>query len=136
MTEKFRIVQVNSKAEVERYGVMEFAAEFGHKPIGLPLLLFFHKDDLVAYVEVRHLPVLFPAVHPKVSPRIFLEGGRLLKQVVEDKYENGFVIYDYRSANFVSGLMKHLGFSRSPLKFYEVRKEEQNGSQSAINPEV
>jgi hypothetical protein len=119
MTSAFQIVTINSQAELDRYGVREFAAEFDHKPIGL------------AYVEVRHMPVLFPAVHPDISPRIFLEGGRKLCQMVKKDFENGFVIYDYRSAKFGPEAMRRLGFELSPLKFFE--PETPDGSQSTVD---
>jgi hypothetical protein len=122
MINKFKVIEVVTHADVERYGVREFAAEFGHTPIGLPLLLFFCDEDLVAYVEVRYTPVLYPAVHPKVSPRIFLEGGRLLHKIAERDFENAFVIYDHRSANFKPQAMEHLGFTESPLKFFEPKE--------------
>jgi hypothetical protein len=131
MTSAFQIVTINSQAELDRYGVREFAAEFDHKPIGLPVLLWFHQDQLVAYVEVRHMPVLFPAVHPDISPRIFLEGGRKLCQMVKKDFENGFVIYDYRSAKFGPEAMRRLGFELSPLKFFE--PETPDGSQSTVD---
>jgi hypothetical protein len=127
MTKKFKLVRINSKAELERYGVLEFAAEFGHKPIGLPIILWFYDDDLVAYVEVRRTPILYPAVHPEISSRVFLEGGRMLYDLLKDDFEGGFVIYDYRSAKFQPEAMEHLGFELSPLKFFQ-KKETPDGS--------
>jgi len=135
MREQFKLIQVNSQAELDRYGVREFADDFGHKPIGLPLILWFYDEDLVAYVEVRMTPVLYPAVHPKIAPRVFLEGGRMLCEKVREDYEGAFVIYDERSAHFQAGLMKHLDFVPSPLKFFEP-KETADGSQSTLHTEV
>jgi hypothetical protein len=123
MTSQFRVIQINSQAELDRYGIREFAAEFGHKPIGLPQLLFFHQDDLVAYCEIRSTPMIHLGVHPKLSPRTFLEGGRLLCSIVRDRFPNGFVIYDRRSAQFEPEAMKHLGFVESPFKFFEPDEE-------------
>jgi hypothetical protein len=128
MTNNFRIVQINSQAEIERYGLRQFAAEFGHKPVGLPILLFFHQDELVAYVEVRSTPLLHLGVHPKLSSRTFLEGGRLLCAIVRERFPNGFVIYDYRSALFKPEQMKHLGFVLSPFQFFEPKQETSDGS--------
>jgi hypothetical protein len=119
MTRAFQMVAANTQADLDRYGVREFAAEFDHKPVGLPLLLWFYGEELVAYVEVRHVPVLFPAVHPNINPRVFLEGGRKLCQMVRKYFENGYVIYDYRSAKFEPEAMRRLGFQLSPLKFFE-----------------
>jgi len=135
MTSKFKLIQINSQAELERYGVREFAQEFGHKPIGLPIILWFYDDELVAYVEVRMTPVLYPAVHPAVSPRVFLEGGRMLCELVKRDYEGALVIYDKRSAHFEQEMMLHLEFELSPLKFFQP-KETQDGSQSAIDTQV
>jgi hypothetical protein len=130
MTQDFRLLRIHSKAELDRYGVKEFAEEFGHKPIGLPIILIFHKDDLVAYVEVRQTPVLYPAVHPKIIPRAFLEAGRMIVAIMREELEGSFMIYDRRSALFEPEAMEHLGLQLSPLKFFEP-KEIQNGSQSA-----
>jgi hypothetical protein len=128
MTSTFKLIQINSQAELDRYGVREFAAEFGHRPIGLPIILWFYDDELVAYVEVRMTPVLYPAVHPNVSPRAFLEGGRMLCDKVRRDYQGALVIYDHRSAYFQAEAMERLGFELSPLKFFEP-KETHNGSQ-------
>jgi hypothetical protein len=127
MTKKFKLVRINSKAELDRYGVREFAAEFGHKPIGLPIILWFYDDELVAYVEVRRTPILYPAVHPKINPRIFLEGGLLLAAMLREEFEGGFIIYDRRSALFEPEAMEHLGLELSPLKFFQT-KETPDGS--------
>jgi hypothetical protein len=125
MIDRFKFVQVNSIAELDRYGVREFAAEFGHEPIGLPIWLFFHKDDLVAYCEIRMTPVIYPAVHPKISPRAFFEGGRLLCDKMRDHLPGAFVIYG--SAPFDAKQMTKLGFELSPLQFFQP-KETENGS--------
>lgn len=135
MTANFKLVEIHSQAELDRYGVREFAAEFGHKPIGLPIILWFYDEQLVAYVEVRQTPVFYPAVHPDVSPRAFLTGGRMLCELVKRDYEGAFVIYDKRSAHFAPGLMVNLGFQESPLRFFEP-KETNDGSQSTVDSEV
>jgi hypothetical protein len=122
MTRDFKFLRIHSKAEVDRYGVKEFADEFGHKPIGLPIILLFYQDDLVAYFEVRQTPVLHPAIHPKISPRVFLEGGRLIAAVMREEFEGGFIIYDRRSALFEPEAMEHLGFELSPLRFFETKE--------------
>jgi len=128
MTDSFKIIQIHSQAELDRYGVREFAAEFGHKPVGLPIILWFYDDDLVAYVEVRQTIVLHPAVHHMIEPRVFLEGGRKLCQLMRSEYEGALVIYDERSAHFAPGLMIRLGFERSPFQYFQP-KEITNGSQ-------
>lgn len=119
----FKIISISSQAELDRYGVREFAAEFDHKPIGLPIILWFYNDELVAYVEVRQTPVLYPAVHPVVSPRAFLTGGRMLCELVREDYQGAYVIYDKRSAHFQVEAMERLGFALSPLKFFQPKEE-------------
>ena len=128
MTSNFKLIQINSQAELDRYGVREFAAEFNHKPAGLPIILWFCDDELVAYVEVRRTTVFHPAVHPKIEPRVFLEGGRKLCELMRTDHEGALVIYDERSAHFQEGLMRHLGFELSPFKYFQP-KEISNGSQ-------
>ena len=129
MTDSFKIIQIHSQAEMDRYGVREFAAEFGHRPIGLPIILWFYDDDLVAYVEVRQTVVLPPAVHHKIEPRVFLEGGRKLCQLMRTEYEGSLVIYDKRSAHFPPATMMHLGFELSPFLYFQP-VEITDGSQS------
>jgi hypothetical protein len=119
MTKDFKLLRIHSQADVDRYGVREFAKEFGHDPTGLPIILFFYQDDLVAYFEVRQTPVLYPAIHPKISPRTFLEGGRLMADVMREEFEGGFLIYDRRTALFEPEAMEHIGFGLSPLKFFQ-----------------
>jgi len=136
MTSEFNIVEITSFTEYERYGLREFASEFGHQPIGLPIHLWFYKGDLVAYVEVRNLPVLYPAVAHGISPRVFLGGGQALCEMMKSHYANGFVIYDRRSAQFAESQMERLGFTKSPLAFYEVTQEKDDGSQSTESTQV
>jgi len=131
MSPQFELIKVKTMAELDRYGVREFAASFGHKPVGLPIILWFTAGELVAYVEVRNTPILYPAVHHEISPRVFLAGGQQLAELVAREYEGAFVIYDRRSAHFEPEQMGRLGFALSPLKFFEVnpqQKETEHGS--------
>jgi hypothetical protein len=119
-THEFRVIRCASRTEIERLGIPEFAEEFGHKPIGLPILAFFCDGELVAYCEIRAMTICYPAVHPQISSRAFLIGGKLLSQTIAKNYEGALLGADPAVRNWEPILAK-IGFRPTEYNFYERR---------------
>lgn len=118
---QFTVIQCDTVQELERFGVYEFAAEFDHHPEGFPVLLFFCNGELAYYLEARQTTVFYPAIHPRISPRMFLTGGRQFADILVQKHQGALLATDPMLERFTPELMAKIRFRLPPYVFYEVQ---------------
>lgn len=97
----------------------KWAAEFDHKIQSLlwPTFEVRHKGELVAYVQLPNIPVIYPAIHPKSSKRTVFESGLAVIKAIKSKFGICQAATPDES-KFSPAVMKHFGFDPNPRKLY------------------
>lgn len=92
---KIEQLRIDDEKGIAMWNLDAFGAEFGHKIARVfPIFLVFIDGELSAYYYAQPQVCIYPAVHPKLSPRTVYEVGKVLVAATKQVFGNPLWIAD------------------------------------------